>query len=44
MNIQDVMNADLLTVSPEATLREAAQRMSERNAGAALLVDPAIGS
>jgi CBS domain-containing protein len=44
MNIQDVMNTDLLTISPEATLREAAQRMSERNAGAALLVDPAIGS
>jgi CBS domain-containing protein len=42
MNIQDVMNADLLTVSPEATIREVAQRMSERNVGAALLVDSAV--
>ena len=44
MNIQDVMNADLLTVAPQSTLREAARLMSERNVGAALLVDPAIGS
>ncbi len=44
MNIQDVMNTDLLTVAPQSTLREAARRMSERNVGAALLVDPAIGS
>ena len=44
MNIQDVMNADLLTVAPQSTLREAARPMSERNVGAALLVDPAIGS
>jgi CBS domain-containing protein len=42
MNIQDVMNADLLTVSPEATIREVAQRTSERNVGAALLVDSAV--
>jgi CBS domain-containing protein len=42
MNIQDVMNADLLTVSPEATIREVAQWMSERNVGAALLVDSAV--
>ena len=44
MNIQDVMNSDLLTVAPQATLRDAARRMSERNVGAALLVDPAVGS
>ncbi len=44
MHIQDVMNTDLLTVDPEATLRKAAQRMSERNAGAALIVDSATGS
>jgi CBS domain-containing protein len=44
VNIQDVMNTDLLTVAPQSTLREAARRMSERNVGAALLVDPAIGS
>jgi CBS domain-containing protein len=43
VNIQDVMNNDLLTVAPQSTLREAARRMSERNVGAALLVDPAIG-
>ncbi len=44
MNVRDVMSTDLLTVSPEATLRAAAQRMSERNAGAALLVDAATGT
>ncbi len=44
MNIQEVMNAELLTIAPEITLREAAQRMSERNVGAALLLDTAIGS
>jgi CBS domain-containing protein len=44
MNVQDIMSTDLLTVAPESTLREAARRMSERNVGAALLVDPAIGS
>ncbi len=38
------MNPDILTVEPETTLRAAAQRMSERNAGAALVVDTASGS
>jgi CBS domain-containing protein len=44
MNIQEVMDTELLTIAPEATLREAAQRMSGRNVGAALLLDAAIGS
>ena len=44
MNVRDIMSTDLLTVAPESTLREAARRMSERNVGAALLVDLAIGS
>ena len=44
MNIQDVMDTELLTIAPETTLREAAQRMSGRNVGAALLLDAAIGS
>ena len=44
MNVRDIMSTDLLTVAPEFTLREAARRMSERNVGAALLVDPAMGS
>jgi len=43
MNVRDIMSTDLLTVAPESTLREAARRMSERNVGAALLVEPAIG-
>jgi len=43
MHIEDVMNADMLTVDSEATLREAAQRMSERNAGAALVVGSNTG-
>src|SRR5215208_2162002 len=43
MNIKDVMNTDMLTVTSEASLRDAAQQMSERNAGAALVVDPERG-
>ena len=43
MNVRDIMSTDLLPVAPESTLREAARRMSERNVGAALLVEPAIG-
>ena len=34
MNIQEVMDIELLTIAPETTLREAAQRMSGRNVGA----------
>jgi CBS domain-containing protein len=44
MNMQEVMDTELLTIAPETTLREAAQRMSGRNVGAALLLDAAIGS
>ena len=44
MNIQEVMDTELLTIAPEITLREAAQQMSGRNVGAALLLDAAIGS
>ena len=44
MQVQEIMNADVLSVEPGTTLREAAQRMSERNAGAALVVDTATGS
>jgi CBS domain-containing protein len=43
MHIEDVMNTDMLTIDSEATVREAAQRMSERNAGAALVVGPNTG-
>jgi CBS domain-containing protein len=39
MNIKDVMSTDMLNVNPGNTLREAAQRMSERNAGAAIVAD-----
>jgi CBS domain-containing protein len=44
MNIQEVMDTELPTIAPETTLREAAQRMSGRNVGAALILDAAIGS
>lgn len=37
------MSEDILTVEPEITVREAAQRMSERNAGAAVVVDTSSG-
>lgn len=35
---------DLLTIDPDTTLREAAQWMSERDLGAALVVEPTSGS
>jgi len=39
MKIRDNMSAVVLTVGPDHTLREAAQLMSERNIGAALVLD-----
>lgn len=44
MHIQEVMSAEMLAVESEVTLREAAQRMSERNSGAALVGNPGVGS
>ncbi len=44
MNVGNIMTSALLSIPPEATLREAAQRMSERNAGAALLFDVSTGT
>jgi CBS domain-containing protein len=44
MHIQEVMSADMIAVESEATLREAARRMSERNSGAALVSNPGVGS
>ena len=38
------MDADILTVDPESTLREASQLMSEQNVGAAIVVDPTSGT
>ena len=39
MELQEIMNTDMINVSPEDTLREAARRMSEQNAGAAIVAD-----
>ncbi len=44
MRVEDVMSADMITVAPEDTLREAAQKMSERNAGAAVVIDTNVGT
>lgn len=44
MRIENIMTTDILTISPGTTLREAARRMSERNAGAALIVDTTVGT
>lgn len=44
MHVENIMTTDILTVEPGTTLREAARWMSERNAGAALVVDTATGS
>jgi CBS domain-containing protein len=34
------MNTDVLTVTPERTLREAGQTMAERNCGSMVVIDP----
>jgi CBS domain-containing protein len=38
-SLRDVMSRDLLTVAPEDTLGEAAEKMAGRNVGAALVMD-----
>lgn len=40
MEIQEAMNTEVLTVTPERTLSEAAHSMAERNCGSAVVVDP----
>jgi CBS domain-containing protein len=40
MLVRDGMNAIVVTVGPDHTLREAARRMTERNVGAAVVLDP----
>ena len=39
MKVRDGMNAIVVTVGPDHTLREAARRMTERNVGAAVVMD-----
>lgn len=41
MLVREAMRADVLTVGPAHTMREAAVRMIERHVGSALVVDPA---
>ena len=40
MEIREAMNPDVLTVTPERTLREAARHMADRSCGSAVVVDP----
>ncbi len=40
MQVHDGMNRITVTVGPEHTLREAARRMTARNVGAAVVIDP----
>jgi CBS domain-containing protein len=40
MQVSDGMNRITVTVGPQHTLREAARRMTARNVGAAVVVDP----
>lgn len=39
MNVEDLMNTDLCTVDPEATLAEASTLMGERGVGSAMVID-----
>jgi CBS domain-containing protein len=40
MQVRDGMSAEVLTVGPEHTLRDAARAMSGRRVGAAVVIDP----
>lgn len=40
MQVGDAMTPDVLTVTPERSLAEAARHMAERHVGAALIIDP----
>ena len=40
MQVRDAMSNEVLTVGPTHTLREAAQRMSQRRVGAVVVMDP----
>lgn len=40
MQVRDGMSETVLTVGPAHTLRDAARQMSERNVGAAIVLDP----
>ena len=40
MKVQDAMTPDVLTITPERSLREAARFMTENNVGAAVIMDP----
>jgi CBS domain-containing protein len=40
MDVSEAMSRDALTVTPQRTLREAAQSMAERNCGSVVVIDP----
>src|SRR3954453_20954646 len=40
LKVQDAMTPDVLTITPERSLREAARFMTENNVGAAVIMDP----
>src|SRR3954463_8441121 len=40
LKVQDAMTPDVLTITPERSLRDAARFMTENNVGAAVIIDP----
>ncbi|MGH7487513.1 MAG: CBS domain-containing protein, partial [bacterium] len=40
MHVRDGMNAEVLTIGPNHTLRDASRLMSRRHVGAAVVIDP----
>ena len=40
MKVEDAMTEEVLTITPERSLREAARFMTENNVGAAVIMDP----
>ncbi len=40
MEVRDAMSSDVVSIEPDRTLRDAAELMTSRNIGAAVIVDP----
>ncbi len=40
MQVRDAMSEDVLTITPDRTLRDAARFMNQHNIGAAVIIDP----
>src|SRR4051794_7111049 len=42
MEVREAMTTDVITVTPQRTLKEAARYMAERNCGSVVVIDPEL--